>query len=49
MRPVRQIAHEMRPFQFGIAFYFVFFLGTILLAAARGTVFVPALRVHLKS
>jgi hypothetical protein len=34
-RLVRQNDRQMRAFQFGILFYFVFFLGTILLAAAR--------------
>jgi hypothetical protein len=33
--PVRQNDRSMRAFQFGIVFYFAFFLGTILLAAAR--------------
>jgi hypothetical protein len=34
-RQVRQNDHRMSAFRFGIVFYFVFFLGTILLAAAR--------------
>jgi hypothetical protein len=34
-RQVRQNDRQMRAFQFGILFYFVFFLETILLAAAR--------------
>jgi hypothetical protein len=34
-RQVRQNDHRMSAFGFGIVFYFVFFLGTILLAAAR--------------
>jgi hypothetical protein len=33
--PARQNDRRMRAFQFGIVFYFAFFLGTILLAAAR--------------